>query len=196
MGERRRRAAVGLGAALITAAAAIALIPGPGRAAGSHGSPSEREPVTTDSARPTPSRPVSPTAGRTSPTSGRVSPAPSGGDGTSPADASGDPAAVVRGEDPLAATAVLVATREGCLRELDAACLRAVDEPGSPAERDDRDAVSRRRAPLLPRAPFRIVDALGGAVVVASGEDVRVLVLRTPEGWRVRDVTSDLPAEG
>ena len=104
-------------------------------------------------------------------------------------------------DDPVEAAVVLLQTREQCLRDLAVLCLDAVVQPGSAAYDDDV---------ALLRAVQQGGEYLGG---IAAGEPVLVerlgdsalldlppgsdpgslLLLRTTNGWRIRDYL-DAPA--
>jgi len=104
--------------------------------------------------------------------------------------------AAVRGDDPVAAAAVLLRARVACVREPSTSCLAAVDQAGSPVAAGD----SRTMADLasagdlvLPTVVEAEVQRLGETVLLAcrtaNDEPASVLVVRTEAGWRLREVT-------
>lgn len=159
----RRRLVLAGGAAALTVAVAVAVVP---------------------SAPDGPAEPVSPAA-IASPSSAPVDDLP---------------------DDPVAAAGLLLERRARCLRELSALCLDGVVQPGSAAQADDVALVRRLQAGgEYPGDGDRIVVAAGEVVLVERlgdsalldlpvGSSPRsLLVLRTAEGWRIRDYL-DAPA--
>ena len=118
---------------------------------------------------------------------------PSGGP-VDPADALPD--------DPVDAAVVLLATRDGCLRDLSVLCLDAVVQPGSAAQSDDVALVRAVQAggefpdaAVLPGTPV-LVERLGDSALLdlpAGSSPGSLLLFRTAEGWRIRDYV-DAPA--
>lgn len=105
--------------------------------------------------------------------------------------------------DPIAAADVLLERRERCLRELSALCLDGVTQPGSAAQADDIALVRLLQAggeyPHDGVAPGEavLVERLGDSALLdlPEGSSPRsLLLLRTAEGWRIRDYL-DAPAE-
>jgi hypothetical protein len=98
-------------------------------------------------------------------------------------------------DDPVAAANLLLAARERCLRDLSLLCLDEVVQPGSAAYADDAaliravqggaeypDGVIAEGDPVL-------VEQLGDAVLLdlpPGSEPASVLLLRTTNGWRIR----------
>ena len=103
------------------------------------------------------------------------------------------------GDDPAAAVTVLLAARARCLRELDADCLAAVEQLGSPVLQ--RDLAALEAPDGLGDVPVDVsgaslVNRLGAAALFSAtarqgGDDepASVLVIKTEAGWRVRDVS-------
>jgi hypothetical protein len=126
--------------------------------------------------------------------------APDGSSGrpgpTEPASRVGsDAEAVVRGDDVVAATTVLLEARRECVREPSTSCFAAVDQAGSPAAQDDvrvLDDPSVTPELVLPVHVESEVQRLGESVVLAcrtaDDEPASVLVVRTEAGWRLREV--------
>lgn len=168
----RRRMVVGLLAAGATAAMAVALVPG-GSGTSSRAA-----------ARPGPA--VSAAAGSTG-----VSGAPASRERPVVATSSGArDAESVQDADPLRALPVLLRTRTRCLRDQDRACLRATDEPDSPADAADGAAMDSGSALVLSAEGARVVQTLGAVAIVETGTPpVRVVMVRLAGGeWRIRDL--------
>lgn len=103
-------------------------------------------------------------------------------------------------EDPVAATAALLALREECLGALDAACLEQVDQAGSAIERADLAALSgAREGTAIPTDTFAIeavaiAAEMGDAVLMTvpyddpEREPASLLVMRSEAGWRLREL--------
>lgn len=89
--------------------------------------------------------------------------------------------------DPVAAVRALLDARAGCLADGRADCLSAVDEPGSPADAQDRAAVAAGTVPAEPTGTPKIVARTGTAVTAEVGSSV-VLIVEGHDAWRVRDV--------
>jgi hypothetical protein len=103
--------------------------------------------------------------------------------------------AAVRGDDAVAAAAVLLRARVACLREPSTSCLAAVDQAGSPvASADSRmvDDLASAGDLVLPTVVESEVQRLGETVLLAcrtaDDEPASVLVVRTEAGWRLREV--------
>ena len=111
-------------------------------------------------------------------------------------------------DDPVAAAALLLAAREGCLRDLSLLCLEDVDQSGSAALEADRalvrDAIAGGELPAsalaLPGSGEpRLVERLGASAIVElpgeegaaaeSGETrpASLLLVQGEAGWRIRD---------
>lgn len=104
--------------------------------------------------------------------------------------------------DPVAAATALLARRATCfaLRALD--CLADVVQAGSPAELEDRLAISNAIGPggleIDPVASVELQQELGGAVLLlartsdagGAARAFRVLLVRTEEGWRIRSLSA------
>jgi protein tyrosine kinase len=110
----------------------------------------------------------------------------------------GDPA--LRADDPVAAAAVLIATRDHCLSSLSLRCLDGVDETGSSALDDDQAALrAAQQGGELPDplpdvtngSQVVLIERLGDSALVRLGgapSDPSLLVVRSVDGWRIRDV--------
>lgn len=101
--------------------------------------------------------------------------------------------------DPLVALDALLDARQSCWRSLSADCLGGVDQQGSGAAADDAatlDAV-RDGAPAPDRPSTRgarIAQHLGDGVLVRLGAESdagSLLLIRTDDGWRIRDWIDD-----
>ena len=99
-------------------------------------------------------------------------------------------------DDPVAALRLLLARREECLRELSVLCLDDVVQPGSAAQADDvalvRAVLAGGELPTGGVAPGEpvLVERLGDGALLdlpAGSAPGSVLILRTAEGWRLRD---------
>lgn len=111
--------------------------------------------------------------------------------------ATDDPASLaVLGDDPAAASLVLLEARERCIRDLSILCLDDVDQPGSSAfERDEEliRSIQGGAEVALPAAPVEasVDELLGGSAIVVvthpDGQPASILVMRSEAGWRVRD---------
>ena len=120
-------------------------------------------------------------------------------------------AVAVTGDDPIAAAAALIAERARCLGERDAACFDAVDQPVSAALESDRYAVrtktgaAARGAHPLPSSPVTLVQLLGDSAIIGLGPatatdgaadappntyPASILIVKTTNGWRIRDLTT------
>ncbi len=100
-------------------------------------------------------------------------------------------------QSPVDAFVALVRAREECRRQLPTGCLDDVDEAGSPALAADTRAIGSERAGdrdawrPLPGTPPRLVQSLGGiALLAAEPSTSSALLVRTPGGWRIRDILS------
>lgn len=103
--------------------------------------------------------------------------------------------AAVRGDDPLAAAAVLLRARVACVREPSMSCLAAVDQEGSPVAAGDSRIMADLASAgdlVLPTVVESELQRLGETVLVAcrtaDDEPASVLVVRTEAGWRLREV--------
>lgn len=106
-------------------------------------------------------------------------------------------------EDPVAAAVLLLAERERCLRDLSVLCLDAVVQPGSAAQHEDLARVRAVQAGgELPPETIAggdpvLVERLGDSALLdlpAGSEPASILLLRTAEGWRIRDYLAGVPA--
>ncbi len=121
---------------------------------------------------------------------GMSDPSPTAGQSTPPdPDTAGE-------ADPVVAVVALLVRRDDCLRELSVLCLEGVDQPGSSASDLDR-AVLRaiQEGDEIPDwriaggAPT-LTERLGDSALVAfpAGSAISsVLLMRTDDGWRIRD---------
>jgi hypothetical protein len=101
-----------------------------------------------------------------------------------------------RGLDGARAVRALLQERERCLASGSESCLRRVDAAGSPALQADLDAVrAGTDAARVDRARLRVPPGSGGTALATSG-DATVLAVREQNGWRLRDVVAEPPAEG
>ncbi|MGB3911021.1 MAG: protein kinase [Pseudolysinimonas sp.] len=110
-------------------------------------------------------------------------------------------------DDPVAAAVLLLAARERCLRDLSLLCLDGVVQPDSAAYADDAALIRAVQAGaeypeggVVSGEPV-LVEQLGDAALLdlpAGSAPASVLLLRTMNGWRIRDymdataVTSEL----
>lgn len=99
-------------------------------------------------------------------------------------------------DDPVAAAAALLETRERCIRDLSVLCLDAVDQLGSVALADDQALVRAIQdggeAPILPAiqpAAMTLVERLGDTAIVGLGQTqpASLLLMRSEAGWRIRE---------
>jgi hypothetical protein len=163
----RRRLGLGLGAAALTVVVALAVVP-------------------------------------PSPSTVAVDPA-AGTGGVEPAEVEpGEPADGVP-DDPVEAAVVLLARREECLRDLSVLCLDDVVQAGSAAQADDVALVRAvsggaeyPSATIVEGDPV-LVEQLGDSALLdlpAGSEPGSLLLLRTAEGWRIRQYleSTDLEA--
>jgi hypothetical protein len=108
----------------------------------------------------------------------------------------------LRGDDPIAAAAVLLAVRDECLRSASLLCLDGVVQPGSSAEATDRAAVSIIQGGGEPPTPIaaprlELVERLGDSALVSLGRaeaggagetgPASLLLMKGEAGWRIRD---------
>jgi hypothetical protein len=108
-------------------------------------------------------------------------------------------AGLVGGDDPVAALAVLLETRERCIRELSVLCLDDVSQPGSSALATDQQLVRALQGGA--ESPMRfdaegvqisLVERLGDSALLDladAGESApaSVLLMKGEAGWRIRD---------
>jgi hypothetical protein len=105
------------------------------------------------------------------------------------------PVEVSAPEDPVDALSRLLATRERCLRDLSVLCLEDVDEQGSAALDDDRQAIQAivdagRQPVILDAGGAVVIERLGDSVLIALAPDSQpasVLLMKGEAGWRIRD---------
>jgi type II secretory pathway component PulM len=174
LAPRRRRLLLGVGAGLVALVVAFVAVPGPA----------------TGSADARPRSPSAATPSGRATASG--SPA-AGGDSRAPA---------LRGDDPIAAATALLAARAACRRELSVLCLDAVDQDGSAAAKQDIAAIRAAQGggelgddPLatVGEAAPQLRERLGGSALVTLSGGASMLLLRTPSGWRIRDILAAPP---
>lgn len=106
-------------------------------------------------------------------------------------------------EDPVEAAVLLLAERERCLRDLSLLCLDAVVQPGSAAQEDDLALVravqegSEYPSGTIADGDPVLVERLGDSALLdlpAGSDPASILLLRTAEGWRIRDYLAGAPA--
>jgi hypothetical protein len=105
-------------------------------------------------------------------------------------------------DDPVAAAALLLAARERCVRDLSLLCLDDVVQPDSAAYAEDtaliravQDGAEYPVGGVVSGDPV-LVERLGDAALLdlpAGSRPESVLLLRTANGWRIRDYL-DAPA--
>lgn len=103
-------------------------------------------------------------------------------------------------EDPVEAAVLLLARREECLRELSLLCLDDVVQAGSAAQADDlalvRAVLDGEEYPpvsIVEGDPV-LVERLGDSALLdlpAGSEPGSLLLLRTAEGWRIRQYVTN-----
>jgi len=108
------------------------------------------------------------------------------------------PVTPVDADDPLSAVPLLLAAREGCVRELSILCLDAVDQVGSAAMSSDTELVEsiiNGTAPPMDAvfaAPkISLTERLGDSALVSLGEvpetqPASLLLMKGEAGWRIR----------
>jgi hypothetical protein len=105
-------------------------------------------------------------------------------------------------EDPLEAAVVLLALRERCLRDLSLLCLDDVGQPDSAALTDDRMLIRAVEdggefpPDGILDGDLVLVERLGDSVLIdlPEGSDpASVLLMRTADGWRIRDYLAAVP---
>tara|TARA_R110002167_G_scaffold22061_1_gene79245 strand:- start:1033 stop:1695 length:663 start_codon:yes stop_codon:yes gene_type:complete len=136
--------------------------------------------------------------------SGSVTPGDAGADpsGESIHDAAedGPSSTVLLADDPRAASAVLVETRERCLDELSILCLDQVFQQGSAAMDADRDvilmiqsggeATATRWSIDSQPSEWVVVERLGGTALIRLGPEstaASLLLMKGEAGWRIRE---------
>lgn len=108
--------------------------------------------------------------------------------------------ASVLGDDPIAALIVLAEARTECLRELSTLCLDDVDHIGSSALRMDVSMISAIRdrgavpdVPVIGSDSVVLIERWGDSALLGvqqkdpEGDYLEVLLMRTGDGWRIRD---------
>jgi len=115
-----------------------------------------------------------------------------------------------QGEDPAAATVVLLRVRNECLAAADQECLREISQPDSPALAKDSAVIGHGNGPggtpdgapsVIEGAAPTVVDRIGNLALVAlslggpgaaPGNDkpASVLVVKGEAGWRLREFFS------
>ncbi len=111
--------------------------------------------------------------------------------------------AAIEADEPIAAAAALLQRRSECLRDLSILCLDAVDQPGSAALDADAFAIRQVQAGGPPDAAatvapvISVVERLGDSVILSvnyggtdagSGSVSTLLIVRSEDGWRIRDL--------
>jgi hypothetical protein len=95
-----------------------------------------------------------------------------------------------------AAVAALLAERDRCLAAADPACLSRVDAVGSPVLQADLAAVDAGvEAVRIDRSRLKTSTTGGGTALGTAGK-ATVLAVREQNGWRLRDVVAEPPADG
>lgn len=98
-------------------------------------------------------------------------------------------------DDPLESAALLLAAREGCIRDLSVLCLDGVVQPGSAAAAADtaliRGLLAGGEYPVgaIGTGDLVLVERLGDSVLIdlpPGSSPASVLLLRTTNGWRLR----------
>jgi len=101
-------------------------------------------------------------------------------------------------DDPLDAVPLLLATREGCVRDLSILCLDAVDQQGSAAFAADValiDAITNgtelTMEPVIDAPGVKLVERLGDSAIVSLGagaekQPASLLLMKGEAGWRIR----------
>jgi len=112
--------------------------------------------------------------------------------------ASVSPPSPVSVDDPLEAVPLLLAAREGCVRELSIQCLDAVDQAGSAAMSTDAELIQSivdgTEPPidaLFATPDVTLVDRLGDSALVSLGDvpktqPASLLLVKGEAGWRIR----------
>lgn len=106
-------------------------------------------------------------------------------------------------DDPVEAAVLLLSHRESCVRDLSVLCLDAVLQPGSAALADDTALIRAvqagaeyPQAHVIDGAPV-LVERLGDSALLdlpEGSEPASLLLMRTAEGWRIRDYLERVPA--
>jgi hypothetical protein len=105
----------------------------------------------------------------------------------------------IAAEDPIRAAEALLAARTACLSELSILCLDGVDQAGSAAMEADsyRIRVMQEQGvateePELAGARVNLVERLGDSALLSAepsdGAGASLLLVRTEQGWRLRDL--------
>jgi hypothetical protein len=109
------------------------------------------------------------------------------------------PQSPVDADDPISALVALLAARDRCIHDLSVPCLDSVGQEGSSALGDDQRLVrslqngGQSPESLLVSASQVTLDERSGDSVLLKLGDVpgtapaSVLVMKTPDGWRIRD---------
>jgi eukaryotic-like serine/threonine-protein kinase len=194
----RRRLVIGVGAGVLALVIAVVAIPGPGGSSAAVAGESVPSSGASSSGAPSP--------GASSGTAGTAKPRPTGSasGGASSGGASAEDAAL-RGDDPVAAAALLLRTRESCRRELSVLCLDAVDQDGSAAAESDRDAIRGAqdggelgpdRLPASGDAAPQLSERIGDSALIALAGGASALLVRDGGAWRIRDLLAAPTASG
>jgi hypothetical protein len=130
-------------------------------------------------------------------------PSPDPGPTTGSATAGAGSAAALTHDDPLAATAVLLARRASCISRKSISCLAGIDQPNSAALEADSHRVRQLKTAGGPTSPppatelLALVQRLGDSAIIGLGAPTTgslyptsVLVVKTDAGWRLRDLTT------
>ncbi|MFD1713724.1 hypothetical protein ACFSBZ_04495 [Amnibacterium flavum] len=117
---------------------------------------------------------------------------------SSPSSSAEPSESAIDGDDPLSALVALLDLRERCYDAGSVECLDGVDQAGSAAYDADASLVGRLesgavRPPRLTTGHAPFVQRTGDSALVAT-TSVSVLLIRTEEGWRIRD-TFDAPPD-
>ena len=112
------------------------------------------------------------------------------------------PVTPVDSDDPLAAVPLLLAAREGCIRELSILCLDAVDQIGSAAMSADTELIESiitgtelPMDPVFAAPDVSLTERLGDSALVSLGlrdtaapntQPASLLLMKGEAGWRIR----------
>jgi len=111
---------------------------------------------------------------------------------------SAGPVTEVHTDDPLDAVPLLLATREGCIRELSPLCLEAVDQVGSAAMSADTELIESIVGGTEPpmdavfaSTEVTLTERLGDSALISLGkvpqtQPASLLLMKGEAGWRIR----------
>lgn len=194
VGSARRAALViGAGACLALSIAILALGAGPGTADAAPTTTSSGIAAARAASSTFPGSDVeqpsggAPTAAPTA--AGPAGETPGGGAASAPAGEAAR-AEVLRGDDPVAAAALLLAERDAALAAGDAAALAgayAAQAPGLERDLARLGAATPTAPASAPTGPLELEDRYGGYAIVADGGR-RASLVEGPGGWRLREV--------